>query len=49
MDPRWLRNRSWPVLLVALIAIVSAAVLFAADWPDLDPRVWQAIVAGADL
>lgn len=49
MDLRRLRNRSWPVLLVALIATVSAAVLFGADAPDLDPRVWQAIVAGADF
>jgi hypothetical protein len=42
------RNRSWLVLLVALIATASTAVLSGAEVHDLDPRVWQAIVAGAD-
>jgi hypothetical protein len=41
MGARRLRNRSWPVLLVALIAAVSAAVLSDANVHDLDPRVWD--------
>jgi hypothetical protein len=38
------KNRRWPVLLVALTAAASSMVWFGAEAPDLDPRVWQAIV-----
>jgi len=43
------RNRIWPVLLVALVAALCAAMLSGSDAHDLDPRVWRAIVAGADF
>jgi hypothetical protein len=44
-----LRNATWPVLLVAGIALAGTAALSGADADDLDPAVWQAIVAQADM
>jgi hypothetical protein len=49
MDARRFRNRNWLVVLMALMAMAGTAVMLGADVADLDPRVWQAIVAGADF
>jgi hypothetical protein len=38
MDLRSLRNRSWPVVVVALAAGACAALLSAVDAHDLDPH-----------
>jgi hypothetical protein len=49
MNPLELRNKRWPVLLIVALAMVSTAAVSVVDWHDPDPRVCQAIVAGADL
>ena len=44
-----LRKATWPVMLVATIALAGTATLSGADADDLDPQVWREIVAQADV
>jgi hypothetical protein len=44
-----LRNAMWPVMLVATIALAGTATLSGVAADDLDPAVWQEIVAQADV
>jgi len=44
-----LRRASWPVMLVATVALAGTASLTGVDADDLDPAVWQEIVAQADI
>ena len=44
-----LGNATWPVMLVATIALAGTATLSGVDADDLDPKVWQEIVAHADV
>jgi hypothetical protein len=46
---RTARTATWPVMLVITIALAGTATLAGVDADDLDPLVWQAIVAQADV
>ena len=48
MKQNSLRQASWPVMLVATVALAGTATLAGVDADDLDPVVWQQIVAQAD-
>lgn len=39
------RSATWPVLLVAAVSLAGCAMLSRTEADDLDPAVWQAIVA----
>jgi hypothetical protein len=43
------RNAMWPVMLVTAIALAGTATLTGTDADDLDPVVWQEIVAQAAI
>ena len=49
MNCSHLRTATWPVLLVTTIALAGTATLTGTDADDLDPQVWQEIVAHADV
>jgi hypothetical protein len=49
MNRFWKRHASWPVWLVLVLALTSGAVVSSGDADDLDPAVWRAIVAQADI
>jgi hypothetical protein len=41
------RSATWPVLLVVALSLAGCAMLSHTEADDLDPAVWQAIVAEA--
>ena len=43
------RAATWPVMLVTTIALAGTATLAGVEANDLDPQVWQEIVAQADV
>jgi hypothetical protein len=43
------RGATWPVMLVTTIALAGTATLAGVEANDLDPQVWQEIVAQADV